>query len=231
MASVPNHKLVTPAERAKLAPLLRHYAKSAHPFTQCVRDNRKRFGPRTEQVCAVVKDLVRGTTMWRGKGKELSASDLQRVVELADASGADCDELRRLRALADRASAVELAFKADQVRDRFGRWTRVRQLLNAMDKSLKVPQGGGASGPALPQAKEARTEFAKAMTELELLAPDAAAQVNKGKHPAKVKDDLNVEAKAMEEIKRSLATSPMMKKILARQAKQAKPKPKAKPRR
>ncbi len=115
MPSVPNHKLVTPAERAKLAPLLRHYAKSAHPFTQCVAENRKRFGPRTEQVCAVVKDLIRGTTMWRGKGKELSASDLQRVVDLADASGADCDDLRRLRVLADQAGAVDLAGRSGKV--------------------------------------------------------------------------------------------------------------------
>lgn len=32
----------------------------------CVRDNRKRFGPRAEAVCAVLKDIIRGTTKWRG---------------------------------------------------------------------------------------------------------------------------------------------------------------------
>lgn len=57
---------VGPAARHKLRGILRHYAKEAHPFTACVRDNRKRFGPRAEAVCAVVKDIIRGTTRWRG---------------------------------------------------------------------------------------------------------------------------------------------------------------------
>lgn len=60
---------VTPADRHKLLPLLRYYAKKPHPFTACVRDNRKRFGPRAEAICAVVKDLIVGNTHWRGKGK------------------------------------------------------------------------------------------------------------------------------------------------------------------
>jgi hypothetical protein len=60
---------VTPADRHKLLPILRHYAKDPHPFTSCVRDNRKRFGPRAEAICAVVKDLIVGNTRWRGKGK------------------------------------------------------------------------------------------------------------------------------------------------------------------
>lgn len=60
---------VTPEDRRKLLPLLRYYAKKPHPFTACVRDNRKRFGPRAEAICAVVKDLIVGNTRWRGKGK------------------------------------------------------------------------------------------------------------------------------------------------------------------
>lgn len=60
-----NWQRVTPAERKKLAPLVKHYRKSPHPFTACVRENRRRFGPRTEQVCAVVKDLIVGGTHWR----------------------------------------------------------------------------------------------------------------------------------------------------------------------
>jgi hypothetical protein len=67
---VPNWRLVTPAERKKLAPLIRYYRKKPHPFTACVRDNRKRFGPRTEQVCAVVKDLIERGTDWREGGKK-----------------------------------------------------------------------------------------------------------------------------------------------------------------
>lgn len=60
---------VGPDARHKLRALLRFYAKKPHPFTACVRDNMKRFGPgRTEAVCATLKDIIRGTTHWRGKG-------------------------------------------------------------------------------------------------------------------------------------------------------------------
>lgn len=59
-------KDVTPRQRHQLAGLLRYYAKKAHPFRACVRDNRKRFGSRAEAVCATLKDIIRGTTRWRG---------------------------------------------------------------------------------------------------------------------------------------------------------------------
>lgn len=58
---------VGPEARHKLRGLLRFYAKKEHPFTACVHDNMKRFGPnRTERVCATLKDVIRGTTHWRG---------------------------------------------------------------------------------------------------------------------------------------------------------------------
>lgn len=58
---------VGPRQRHQLRGLLRHYAKMKHPFDACVRDNTKRFGPgRVEKVCAVLKDIIRGTTKWRG---------------------------------------------------------------------------------------------------------------------------------------------------------------------
>jgi hypothetical protein len=58
---------VGPDARHKLRGLLRYYAKKSHPFTACVHDNMKRFGPnRTERVCATLKDIIRGTTHWRG---------------------------------------------------------------------------------------------------------------------------------------------------------------------
>lgn len=57
---------VGPDARDKLRGILKHYAKDAHPFRACVRDNMKRFGPgRTEKVCATLKDVIRGTTRWR----------------------------------------------------------------------------------------------------------------------------------------------------------------------
>lgn len=61
-------KTVSPQARMKLRGLLKYYAKKKHPFRACVRDNMKRFGPgRTEQVCATLKDIMMGTTKWRGK--------------------------------------------------------------------------------------------------------------------------------------------------------------------
>ena len=65
-----NFRQVTPGHKKTLSPLMRHYGKMAHPFTACVRDNRKRFGDRAERVCAVLKDLIRGTTKWRGNESE-----------------------------------------------------------------------------------------------------------------------------------------------------------------
>lgn len=63
-------KDVGPHARYKLRNLLKYYAKKPKPFTACVRDNRKRFGPRTEAVCATLKDIIRGTTKWRKGGKK-----------------------------------------------------------------------------------------------------------------------------------------------------------------
>ena len=82
---------VGPDARHKLRFLLRYYAKKPHPFTACVHDNMKRFGPnRTERVCATVKDIIRGTTHWRGHPEldhgapgAIAASDLP--TEIADA--------------------------------------------------------------------------------------------------------------------------------------------------
>lgn len=62
-----NFEQVGPEARRRLRGLMEYYAKKPHPFRACVRDNRKRFGPNTERVCAVLKDLIRGTTHWRGK--------------------------------------------------------------------------------------------------------------------------------------------------------------------
>lgn len=59
-------KNVGPEARNKLKGLLKYYAEKPHPFRACVKDNRKRFGPGTERVCATLKDIIRGTTHWRG---------------------------------------------------------------------------------------------------------------------------------------------------------------------
>lgn len=71
----------TPDEKAKLKNLLAYYAEKPHPFTACVRDNRKRFGPGTEAVCATLKDIVRGTTNWRKGGSTHSFAEARDAFE------------------------------------------------------------------------------------------------------------------------------------------------------
>lgn len=68
---VRNYQAVSPENKARLHGLIEHYRKSPHPFTQCVTDNRKRFGDRAERVCAVLKDIMENTTSWRGHEKGL----------------------------------------------------------------------------------------------------------------------------------------------------------------
>lgn len=68
MASVKNWQVVAsnPQKMAHLRYLVAYYRKKPHPFTQCVRDNEKRFGlERAKKICAVVKDIGEGGTDWR----------------------------------------------------------------------------------------------------------------------------------------------------------------------
>jgi len=78
---------VSPADRAKLAPLLKHYRAQPKPWTACYADQLKHgLSPSHAAArCAVIKDLALGTTSWRkgGRHKKLSASGVDRVVELA----------------------------------------------------------------------------------------------------------------------------------------------------
>ena len=80
-----------PAATAKalgpLKNLLKYYAKFAHPFTKCVRDNRKRFPApgQVERICARLVDILKGTTKWRhGGGKKTNLSDDLRSVYFDD---------------------------------------------------------------------------------------------------------------------------------------------------
>jgi hypothetical protein len=74
---------VSPRDYQKLMPLLKHYAKDPHPFTACVRDNRKRFGPGVNGICAVVKDLIYHSTKWRNRNEKLTPAVLSEE-ELAE---------------------------------------------------------------------------------------------------------------------------------------------------
>lgn len=79
-----NFVQIPPEHRKKINSIVKYYRKKPHPFRACVRDNRKRFGPRTEQVCAVVKDMALGTTKWRKGGKKhLSADGVPSTIDLS----------------------------------------------------------------------------------------------------------------------------------------------------
>jgi len=78
-----NWKQVGPDARRRLRGLLNYYAKKPHPFRACVRDNRKRFGPGAERVCAVLKDMIRGTTKWRGRS-DMSEEDMFSVIAASE---------------------------------------------------------------------------------------------------------------------------------------------------
>jgi len=67
---------ISPTAKVKLRGILKKYAKEAHPFRACVRDNMKRFGPgRTEAVCATLKDTIKGRKDWRKGGKAMTSED------------------------------------------------------------------------------------------------------------------------------------------------------------
>lgn len=76
---------ISPHARVKLRGILKKYAKSAHPFRECVRDNMKRFGPgRTEAVCATLKDTIKGRSAGKGAGKGAHAAEDDGLVIDAD---------------------------------------------------------------------------------------------------------------------------------------------------
>jgi len=102
-------KDVGPHARKKLKGLLKHYAKKAHPFRACVRDNTKRFGPEgAKKVCATLKDIIRGTTKWRKGGKSdkgskglKGLSEYNGVVIDHDMPHVDDDVLELIESLTD----------------------------------------------------------------------------------------------------------------------------------
>lgn len=78
--------MANPHAMKKLAPLIKFYAKKAHPFTACVRDNRKRFGPLTEKYCAVIVDIIHGgDTHWRNGGSKTNRTSMHGITASDDA--------------------------------------------------------------------------------------------------------------------------------------------------
>lgn len=125
---------VGPAARAHLENLIKYYMSKPHPFTECVRDNTKRFGEDgAKRVCATLKDIGEGTTNWRdGKAAapndttptadpvqalyDAANGDLEALLEMLHEwvqanGGKSLDELRRMA----EETEVELGLKADPV--------------------------------------------------------------------------------------------------------------------
>lgn len=100
-----NYKQVGPEARRRLRGLLNYYAKKPHPFRACVRDNRKRFGPGAERVCAVLKDLIRGTTKWRGKA---NMSEGDTFVSLAASEDVEATLLNEAPVIDDELASILL---------------------------------------------------------------------------------------------------------------------------
>lgn len=87
---------IAPAAKVKLRNILKKYAKSAHPFRECVRDNMKRFGPgRTEAICATLKDTIRGSKNWRKGGAHMEdvVIDSDVLIALDVVSDVDLQEI------------------------------------------------------------------------------------------------------------------------------------------
>lgn len=72
--SKPGTADVTAGDRKKLSGLLKHYGTAPHGFTKCKRDQMKHglTEDHANRRCAVIMDLAKGTTKWRGKDKKVA---------------------------------------------------------------------------------------------------------------------------------------------------------------
>jgi len=69
VASLPNHRLVSPSSRYKLRHILSWARKQPKPFTACMASKeltaRVPNPERRKKICAVMKDMALRTTKWR----------------------------------------------------------------------------------------------------------------------------------------------------------------------
>lgn len=68
---------VGPHARKKLKGILDKYRKSAHPFSECKRDQMSNglSEDLANKRCATLKDIIRGTKSWRKGPKRMNASE------------------------------------------------------------------------------------------------------------------------------------------------------------
>jgi hypothetical protein len=129
-----NWKQVSPSAKGKLKGILNHYKGMAHPFTSCVKDNTKRFGPEgAKKVCAVVKDLNEKSTGWRKGGKtQEAAAELDVFVD------------RLLEAAAGEDGTVDVELVCEAVMDQLP--PLVRAILESVIATGEVLEAQGLRG-------------------------------------------------------------------------------------
>lgn len=67
-----NWKQVSPENRKKVDPLVKHWMGHAHPFTACVNELAPEKGMEAaKRICAVVKDMGMKSTKWRKGGQKV----------------------------------------------------------------------------------------------------------------------------------------------------------------
>jgi hypothetical protein len=147
-----------------LSNLIRHYLKKPHPFTSCVRDNRKRFGPRTEAVCAGLKDVALGTHRWRAQFKKEEIDTLLKANAIPDALMEECSTAWAKHGLTD--DDARSAYAA--VRDAEGKRTKMRKLLERLAKGAGVPDDEIAEALADDELAKSIPTFDELMAQREL---------------------------------------------------------------
>lgn len=89
-----NFTKIPPQNVKKLSGIISHYAKMAHPFSACVRDQIKHglSDDHAKRRCAVVTDLGKGTTKWRNGGGKKKVAEAELEIQLALARTEVCVE-------------------------------------------------------------------------------------------------------------------------------------------
>jgi hypothetical protein len=92
-----NWKQVTPENRKKVDPLVKHWMGHAHPFTACYNELAPEKGAEAaKRICSVVKDMGMRSTKWRKGGKKVRERDVEIfAVRLLEAAAGDVDIIER----------------------------------------------------------------------------------------------------------------------------------------
>ena len=146
--SLANFQRVGPNAKKKLSGILKHYAKMKHPFTQCVKDNTKRFGEaRAKKICAVLKDIIKGTTKWRSteRKKHLSESTLNELfaIEFDDDIARYLDVIDIIEEMSEETEGEEVDLAAGDIvwNPGEGYYSLQRRIQETLNQDHAVDQG------------------------------------------------------------------------------------------